>query len=803
MKVFRYVVLFLAITVLLPDALLAQLDTIHYLPPMHARDEWGPQYLYLSTPEIQPFEVDIRDGSGVLLETATISNAQPYRMDLGAAVNSTVLIPYTDLHIPVKNKGLIIAGPKKFYAYFRVHANSGFHAGDLTCKGRAALGTAFRIGHVLQEVESQNRRANFIGVLALSDSTLVVLSDFAPGTDLFYGGKHVPLTGPDSVWLQAGESVAFAEYITFNALEQPPNGFMGALISSSKPVAVNCGSWVAAPVVDQANDIGIDQIAPFEQVGKEYILCRGNGSSILEHPVVIAHVNNTAVWLNNNTNPTIVLQAGDYYVVPTSAYSPAGNLYIRTSQPAFMYQIIGGASTGGDAMRTAGLMFVPPINCGIPNRVNNIYQPNRIGGMTFDGGLMVVAMRDSAVIVRIDGTPVSIGAPDAVPGNPDFVTYRQLSLFSQNKTPDVISVEAEGAVQVAMYGRNMPASFAAFFSGFSKEVVPEIKLTVVGDGVCPDTLIASGRFDGVQWMYEDSVLQYGKDTMLIAYAPGQYIATGYLGVCRRNDAAVDTADLNFQSPQFPYMMEEPACYGYADGQIAFGMPYGGIAPYQYSIDNGKSFSTNGIFDGLPAMDYKLIVRDATGCYNRPHTLTMGQPDSFSVAIVPLKLPEPLKPGQPVLLQGVPSVPVVGSSWNPEPPVPCPDCLVYDFKPEENTLVELTVVDAAGCTASASMLVLVDPRIYAPNAIAPATFSGNDRFTLFSKDPVPIRHLRIFDRWGNLQFFKSNFWTNDPNDGWDGTSGGKNVLPGVYVFWAEIEMAPGRTEVIKGSLTVVW
>ena len=41
----------------------AQLDTIHWLPPMHARNEVGPQYLYLSTPEPQAFPVDIRDGS--------------------------------------------------------------------------------------------------------------------------------------------------------------------------------------------------------------------------------------------------------------------------------------------------------------------------------------------------------------------------------------------------------------------------------------------------------------------------------------------------------------------------------------------------------------------------------------------------------------------------------------------------------------------------------------------------------------------------------------------------------------------
>jgi hypothetical protein len=756
----------------------------------------------LSTPEVLPFSVNIRDGGGNLITTATISNQQPYRLDLGLAGNTVVLVPGLDLHKPVQGKGLIMDGPKKFYAYFRVHASSNFHAGDLTCKGRAALGKTFRIAHVLQDVDDGNRRANFIGVMATADSTWVVLSGFHPGTDFYYNGEHVPSSGPDSVQLQKGESVVFAEYISQNETAQPPNGFMGALLSASKPVAVNCGSWVGAPVVDQANDIGIDQIAPFEQVGKEYILCRGNGSAILEHPIVIAHVNNTYVWINGASSPSAILHAGDFYVVPTNAYSASGNMYIQSSEPVFMYQLIGGASVGDDAMRTAGLMFVPPINCGISNRVNNIYQPNRIGNMTFDGGLMIVAMRDSSVSVRIDGVPVSIGTAQTVPGNPDFVTYRHLTLFSQAHTPDVISVEAEGAVQVAMYGRNEPASFAAFFSGFSKEVVAEIELTVVGDGVCPDTLFASGRFDGVQWMYEDSVLQFGPDTMFVAYAPGRYFATGYLGVCRRNDAARDTADLAFQSPQFPYAMEEPSCFGYSDGQIDFGTPYGGIAPYQFSIDNGASFSAMNFFSGLSSNVYKLVVRDSTGCYNRPFALDMNQPDSFSVEIIPLNLPDPLKPGNQVLLEGLPNVPIVASAWEPDLGTGCMDCLLYDFKPEENTLVSLTVFDSAGCRAETSLLIRVDPRIYVPNAIAPASFSGNDRFTIFSKDPVLIQKLVVFDRWGDLVFEKFNFWTNNPQEGWDGTFRNKKVLPGVYVFLAEIEVAPGRTEVLKGSITVV-
>ena len=130
-------------------ALFGQLDTIHWLPPMHARDDWGPQFLYLSTPETDTFKVEIRDGAGNLVATATISNTQPYRYDIGQTANTLTLVTQNQLHQVVKGKGLVISGPKKFFAYYRVYASSGFHAGDLTCKGRAALGTTFRIGHLV------------------------------------------------------------------------------------------------------------------------------------------------------------------------------------------------------------------------------------------------------------------------------------------------------------------------------------------------------------------------------------------------------------------------------------------------------------------------------------------------------------------------------------------------------------------------------------------------------------------------------------------------------------------------------
>lgn len=778
----------------------AQLDSIHWIPPMHARTSPGPQYLYLSTPESTPFPVSLGDGAGAFFASINISNGQPARVDLGSDFNTQVLVPEDSLLAVLYTKGLILEGPKKFYVNFRYHSSDRFQANDLTCKGQAALGKTFRIGHLFQSTSTSSGRSNFVGVLATEDSTRIKLTPADLSVKLQKGS--VPLSGgPAELVLMKGQSAVFSQYIGSSA-SQPPNGLLGALLESSKPIAVNVGSWLGSPE-NGSNDSGIDQIVPFEQVGKEYILCKGNGANDMETPLVIAHKNNTVVWLNDVAQPRTTLQAGQYIRLSGNDYSAGGNLYIQTSEPAYIYQITGGVPSGNDIYRTGGLIFVPPVSCGIPNKVDNIYLPNSIGDMIFDGGLTIVAMKDSMVTVRIDGNDVALGAPAPVLGNPDFVTYRRIGLFSSSSPSNTASVVANGAVQVALIGRNGAAGYGAFYSGFSKTAKPTLKLTTIGDGVCPDTLVASGKFDGVQWYYADSLMFYGPDTFYVAYAPGEYIARGYLGVCRRTDFVEDTVVATFRSPEFPHTFTEPSCFGFADGSIAIGTPAGGLEPYSYSIDKGKSYRNTAVFNSLRAGHYDLVVRDSTGCYNRPLALDIAQPDSFTVDLGIVRIDEPVLPGDAVYLEAIPGRPAVRTSWAPVPhPDNCPDCLRYTANPEKTTLYAVTVYDAEGCPASDSLLIAVQPRVFAPNAIRPESSDGNDRFTLFSEEALPIKSMRIFDRWGELVFENQNFMSNDPAAGWDGTRPGKDAPAGVYAFKAEVEYVPGRVILVEGDLTVV-
>lgn len=780
--------------------LAAQLDTIHWLPPMFPGVSVAVAFLDLSTPEAQPFPVSIRDGAGNLLTTVTISNALPVRQNLNI-VYGKVLIPTPAVHQIQSTAGLVVSGAKPFYAAFRAITDDKSNTAYLVCKGRTALGQTFRIGHVRQVTDKNGDRFNMIGIMATEDSTVIKLSGFDPLTAFKMGWYDELVADPVVMTLQRGQSVVFAHYIGPIGDDQPRNGFMGALLEASRPVAVSSGSWLGAPVIFQVADIGVDQILPLEHVGKEYILCRGNGQTSLEHPIIVAHTDSTRIWLNGKTEPDTILPAGGYFLVPATYFLATNSMYIRTSEPVFVYQMLGGFPTGPTCLGTVSLMFIPPINCGLINKLDNLHLPNKLDDVGFTGHLMIVAMRDSAVTVRFDGVPKDIGPPTPVPGNDDFVTYRAMDILIRTQPVKRLSVTSGGAIQVTLIARQEGASYAATYSGPEIRKA-EIHLTQHGDGICPDTLMASGEFDEIQWVYEDSLLQNSTDTLLVIQAPGPYKAIGNLYGCRSTAHVSDSLVAQLVAPQFQYTITEPSCFGFSDGQIAFGLPNGGTPPYLFSIDHGAHFFTGQVFDQISAGEHILVAQDESGCYNQPIRLHLGQPDSNFVHLSAVQLPVPLRPGEEVILEGLPNHPVSATAWNPVGSQPCPDCLRDTFYPQNSTWVHLITYDPDGCSASDSLLLFVESPVYAPNAIYPESITGNDRFVLSSDRPLAVRRLSIFDRWGNEVFEKRDFFTNNPDDGWAGNSRGKSVASAIYVFVAQVEVAPGKVVEISGDILVV-
>lgn len=442
----------------------AQLSNKHWIPPLHANESQDSgliqdHYIYISTPETTPFQVTVNTGNGTPISGSpfTVSNSNPVRINIGSGQPSTMMLDRQDVGHVVSGKGLIIEGQYDFYVNFRVRAEN--HAEFLTSKGRTGAGNVFRLGSLPQTSSGGIR--NFVSsFMATENNTTVTLSDYNTSID-FINGNSTLNAANQTFTLNAGQSVVVSGYT-----DTPANysGFVGALLSSDKPIVVNSGNIAGGMLTaNDGQDFNLDQIVPLSQVGTDYIIMKGNGNSNSERPLVIAHEDNTEVFLNGDTTSITTLNAGDYYLIETSNFQGVGsnlNMYIETSKPVFLYQIIAGNLE--DA--TTGMFFIPPLSCFWQKNVNLIPDVNRIGSTVYsDSGVLIVtealASDGSPTVVSINGVPTA-STPVPVAGNPNWVTYRIPNLSGD------IAVNSTGALAVGLFGAGGPAGFGGYFSGF-------------------------------------------------------------------------------------------------------------------------------------------------------------------------------------------------------------------------------------------------------------------------------------------------------------------------------------------------
>lgn len=429
----------------------AQLSNKHWLPPLHSRDDTAIQdhYIYISTAEVTPFQVIVTTGNGVPIPGSpfTISQTAPAVVNVGNGQPTSMFLDISDVNSVQSDKGLILEGTKDFYVSFRMrHTN---HAETLISKGRPGIGTDFRLGSTPQGGEVSIR--NFVSsVMATENNTSITLSDYSTDVE-FVSGSGLITDDTQTFILNAGQSIVFSGYA-----DNPDNwtGFIGASLTSTKPVAVSTGNATGG-VTTNGSDFTLDQIVSSSQIGTEYIFIEGNGLPEMESPLIIADEDNTDVFVNGNATAAITLNAGDYYLVPNSEYQGTTNrnIYVKSSKPVFAYQLIG----GDNSSPTSGLNFIPPLSCFFQE---SVYLPsiNEIGGTNYNSDLMILTY--STATITINGTPINISQSQTVLGNTDWVTYR-ISGYTGN-----VNVVSTGPLAVGVFGASGAAGYAGYYSGF-------------------------------------------------------------------------------------------------------------------------------------------------------------------------------------------------------------------------------------------------------------------------------------------------------------------------------------------------
>ncbi|MBK9983411.1 MAG: gliding motility-associated C-terminal domain-containing protein [Saprospiraceae bacterium] len=250
----------------------------------------------------------------------------------------------------------------------------------------------------------------------------------------------------------------------------------------------------------------------------------------------------------------------------------------------------------------------------------------------------------------------------------------------------------------------------------------------------------------------------------------------------------------------------PSCFGDQDAYIHIDQVIGGVAPYQYSLNNGASGSLNA-FDHLSAGDYSIAVDDVNGC--RWDTLiTIAAPSEISLDLGP---DIQIVLGEDASIQATINLSpnqIDTLIWTPDQLINCFDqaCLEGTVHTFNTVTLKATLVALSGCQVSDEVIISVVKirKLYIPTVFSPNGDGINDIFFI-SGDPgqiVRIKKFLIFNRWGDLLHEKIDFQANDQASGWDGRFRNELMNPGVYVYVAEVEYIDGITEMLTGDVTLL-
>lgn len=162
----------------------------------------------------------------------------------------------------------------------------------------------------------------------------------------------------------------------------------------------------------------------------------------------------------------------------------------------------------------------------------------------------------------------------------------------------------------------------------------------------------------------------------------------------------------------------------------------------------------------------------------------------------------LWPGDPLQLQATGSSDVNAWKWTPAEYLSCSDCASPVCTPLTTKEYTITVSNQYGCKAADTMVVKLlcdENRVRIPNGFTPNGDGKNDEFMI--KGIAIVKHLTIFNRWGQKVYDRSNFVAGDRSLCWNGIINGYPAESGTYVYFVELD-CPEGTFSKKGTMTLV-
>ncbi len=335
---------------------------------------------------------------------------------------------------------------------------------------------------------------------------------------------------------------------------------------------------------------------------------------------------------------------GQFYSVPLNAgntytwsVAPAGTTKVGGGNPADNFIVLNFPNAGVYTLSVQEFTSVP-IACGGPIQTLTI--------TVYDNPVVDAG----AARTVCAGEPTTLGAvlpAVTASGGSGTFTYLWTPSFGLDDASSPNPVATTNATRT--YTLNVNDIVSGCATVIRSVVVTVTPLPTVYNVTGPDyycfgtpgiTLSLSGSQAGVNYqLYKNAVIEgavkpgTGAGLTWAALTAGTYTvkATNTVSLCMNNmNGSVTVAEnpdviINSITPI------EPSCFSSSDGVISISAS-GGTGALQYSVNNGATYQSSGIFGSLSQGTYNIIVKDTRGC-TKTGIQVLTQPPALSITSI--------------------------------------------------------------------------------------------------------------------------------------------------------------------------
>jgi gliding motility-associated-like protein len=201
-------------------------------------------------------------------------------------------------------------------------------------------------------------------------------------------------------------------------------------------------------------------------------------------------------------------------------------------------------------------------------------------------------------------------------------------------------------------------------------------------------------------------------------------------------------------------------------------------------------------------NYQVIGSDSKGCFKDTAYVPVKV---YPIPTVDAGADQTINVGRQIRITPTLSDDVTHVEWTPSIGIVSRDYPSITVQPTQALEYTLRAKNDGGCMAEDKVSVYVlcnNSNIFVPNTFSPNGDGNNDVFYPRGSGLFKILNLKVFNRWGEVVFDKSNFNANDATAGWDGTYKGKQLPADVFVYMLQVVCDNNSTLTFKGNIALL-